>query len=242
MAAPIIGVTTFHSQPPKKPFRYHSVTEAYIQALVKAGAAPVLIPLGLPDDSLKTIRKSIHGILFTGGGDLDPAHYGGENYPKLDNVDPERDRTEIYLVQDAVQAGLPFLGICRGLQTINVALGGSLFLDIKHENPRALKHDCFETSGRDHLSHAIEVVPGSLLNKILNGTDKRVNSGHHQAAKKIGEGLIANALAPDGIVEGCELPDHPFGLAVQWHPEWLTHIPEMLALFQKFVGAAQQTI
>ena len=238
MAAPIIGITTFHSQPPNRPFRYHSVTEAYVQALVKAGAVPVLIPLGLPTDSLQRIRQSIDGILFTGGGDLDPTLYGGGNHPSMYNIDPERDRTEIFLVRDAVESGLPFLGICRGLQTINVALGGTLYLDIKHENPLALKHDCFEIASRDYLIHPITIEAGSLLSRILNGSAPRVNSGHHQATNKIGEGLVANAYAPDGIIEGCELPGHPFGLAVQWHPEWLTHHPEHLALFESFVAAA----
>jgi putative glutamine amidotransferase len=156
------------------------------------------------------------------------------------NVDPERDRTEIFLVRDAVQAGLPFFGICRGLQTINVALGGSLFLDIKYENPQALKHDCFEVASRDYLVHPISIKHGSLLSQIINGSAPRVNSGHHQAANKVGEGLIPTAFAPDGIIEGCELADHPFGLAVQWHPEWLIHLPDHLALFQAFVDAAQR--
>lgn len=241
MAAPIVGVTTFHSQPHHRPFRYHSVTEAYVQALVKAGAAPVLIPLGLPDQALKRIQSSVQGILFTGGGDLDPANYGRENHPKVGNVDPERDRTELTLARDTIRAGLPFFGICRGLQIINVALGGSLFTDIKHNNPLALKHDCFKIMPREHLAHPIDIAPGSLLGDILNGTEKRVNSGHHQAADTLGDGLIATAFAPDGIVEACELQAYPYGLAVQWHPEWLTHLPEMLALFQAFVSAAGQT-
>ncbi len=240
MAAPLIGITTFHSQPPNRPFRYHSVTEAYIQALAKAGGAPILIPLGLPIVILRKISQSVDGILFTGGGDLDPAHYSGENHPSVYNVDPERDRTEIFLVQEAVEAGLPFLGICRGLQTINVALGGSLFVDIKHDNPLALKHNCFDIAARDYLIHPITVAPGSLLSGIMNGSEPGVNSGHHQAANRIGEGLVATAHAPDGIIEACELPRHPYGLAVQWHPEWLTHHPDHLALFESFVAAARQ--
>jgi putative glutamine amidotransferase len=241
MDAPIIGITTFHTTNSANGLRYLSVTETYVQALAMAGALPVMVPLGLPEESLSAIQNLLDGVIFTGGGDLDPACYGETPRLPLDNVDPERDRVEIYLARSAAKHGMPFLGVCRGLQTINVAHGGTLYQDVLAERPGAMKHACFESAPRTHLAHPIEVAPGSLIAQILNGSEPRVNSGHHQGVRELGTGLQATAFAPDGLIEAFELADHPFGLAVQWHPEWLTHLPEMATIFKAFVNAAAKT-
>ncbi len=238
MNAPVIGVTTFHTSNPANGLQYLSVTETYIQALVQAGALPVMVPLGLPEGSLLAIQRILDGLLFTGGGDIDPSWYGESAHPLVDNIDTERDRVEIYLARAAAENGLPFLGVCRGLQTINVAQGGTLYRDILDERPDSIKHAMFESAPRTHLAHPVAVDPDSRLATILDGLEPRVNSGHHQGVRELGAGLQATAFAPDGVIEAFELADHPFGLAVQWHPEWLTHLPEMAALFKAFVEAA----
>ncbi len=239
MRSPTIGLTTLHSRLPGKDFDYLSITEKYVTALVQAGAIPVLVPLALPETYLDELLNRLDGIIFTGGGDIQPQRFGGRDHPLLENVDPERDRVELHLARRAADTHTPFLGICRGLQTVNVALGGSLHGDIQTELPGSLRHAMFERGPRDRLVHPVRIEEGSQLASILEQPIVQVNSGHHQAAKEVPEVLTVTAYAPDGVIEAFELQDHPFGLAVQWHPEWLTHIPEMLSLFKALVAAAQ---
>ena len=238
MTTPLIGVTTFHTLPPSKKYQYISVTESYIRALVRVGAVPVPIPLQLPENMLDNLIQRLDGILFTGGGDLAPERYNAAEHPTLDDVDPERDRVELYVAGRAIETRLPFLGICRGLQTINVARGGTLYVDIQDERPGSLRHDQFETASRTHLAHAVQVSEESLLSGITNEPIFGANSGHHQAIRELGDGLQATAFAEDGVIEAIELSSHPFGLAVQWHPEWLTHIPHHNAIIESFVRAS----
>jgi putative glutamine amidotransferase len=237
MSVPVIGVSTSRNAT-QVGFSTLYTAEAYVQALVQAGACPLLIPNGLPDDLLRACFSRLDGLLLTGGGDIDPVYYGAENHPKVTNVDPDRDRVELYLLGQAVQQGAPFLGICRGFQVVNVALGGALYADIAAQRPNALKHDFFEDWPRDHLAHEVQLRAGSRLAKILGEPVLWVNSLHHQGALDLAPGLQATAFAPDGLVEAVELPKHSFGLAVQWHPEWLTAYPPMRALFRAFVEAA----
>ena len=241
MTPPLIGITTYRTTNPSgNPIL--ALGENYAQAIAQAGGIPILIPLGLSDTELAPMAARLDGILFSGGGDIDPDRYGMVSNPKVKSVDPDRDRVEIYLVRTAVSGGLPFLGICRGLQVINVALGGTLYTHIVDQHPQALKHDYYPDWPRDHLPHSVRVDPASRLWAILGTADPDVNSLHHQGVRDLAPGLQASAYAPDELVEGFELPDHPFGLAVQWHPEWLTanastQVP-MRALFRAFVEAA----
>lgn len=238
MAKPLIGVTTFHTYAPTRKYQYISVTESYVRALANAGAVPVLIPLQLPEELIDDLISRLDGILFTGGGDLEPRHYNGGNHPLLENVDPERDRVELYIANRVFAKELPFLGICRGLQTINVARAGSLYVDIQSELPGALKHDMFDDKPREFLAHPVQISEDSLLSEITGEPIFGANTGHHQAIRELGDGLVATAHAEDGVIEAIELPDHPFGLAVQWHPEWLTHLPQHRAIFHSFIRAA----
>lgn len=210
-----------------------------MQALIRAGACPVLIPLGLTDESLDDLLKQMGGILFTGGGDIAPAHYGAESHPKIYGVDAERDRLEFYLLKEAVAKKMPFLGICRGFQVVNVGLGGTLYADVADQKPHALKHDYFPDWPREHLAHAVTVREDSRLSEILGASSLEVNSLHHQGADRLAPGVQATAYAEDGLVEAIELPGHPFGLAVQWHSENLTTHAPMRALFRAFVEAAR---
>jgi putative glutamine amidotransferase len=240
MAGPLIGVT------PSRNARADggsgagdlSVPEAYLQALIEAGACPVVLPLGIAAQSVLELADRLDGILFSGGGDVDPARYADESGAPVHGVDADRDRVEIELLEAAVQRGLPFLGICRGIQVINVALGGSLYADIPSQLPGALKHDCYPDWPRDHLAHEVQIERGSRLARILDTPRPAVNSLHHQAVRQLAPGLRPLGHSPDGLVEAIELPNHPFGVAVQWHPELLTAFAPMRSLFLAFVEAA----
>jgi putative glutamine amidotransferase len=237
MANPLIGITTYREQH-KDGFPIIAITEAYVQAVSQAGGLPVLIPLGLPEHQLKDLLNRVDGVIFSGGGDIDPARYGGENHPKISSVDPDRDRVELQLVKDVVLRRTPFLGICRGLQTINVALGGSLYTYLPDQLPGEIHPPYDGSKPRDILAHGVEIKLGTHLIEILEKSTVEVNSLHHQGIKQLAPGFIASAFAPDGLIEGAELTDYRFGISVQWHPEWLRTYAPMRAIFREFVEAA----
>jgi putative glutamine amidotransferase len=234
MSLPFIGVTTWRTYS-KSGYAWISVSEAYLQAISQAGACPVSIPLGLPEEILADLLARLDGVLFTGGGDLNPHTYGEEWHPDLKEVDDDRDRMELYLLHRVLESRIPFLGICRGIQVINVGLGGSLYADIASQHPGAIKHDFHSYWPRDYLAHEVQIQAGSQLARILGKTRVQVNSLHHQGIRRLAPGLLATAQAPDGLIEGIELSDHAFGLAVQWHPECLTDFEPMRKLFGAFV-------
>ncbi|MGH2521743.1 MAG: gamma-glutamyl-gamma-aminobutyrate hydrolase family protein, partial [Anaerolineales bacterium] len=204
-----------------------------------AGGIPLMIPLTLDEGDLLEVYQRLDGLLVPGGGDIDPLRYGAERHTKTDDVDPNRDRIEISLTQQALHGGKPFFGICRGAQVFNVALGGTLYQDIPSDFAEPLGHLYIPPEfPRDHLAHEVQVAEESLLARCLGSPIVRVNSRHHQAVKDLAPGLEVVARASDGIVEAIELPGHPFALGVQWHPENITAQPEMLHLFVQFIQAA----
>ncbi len=237
MALPLIGVTTY-SDKNKAGYPIAALLQAYVDALVQAGAAPVLIPNGLPSETREALFARLDGILFTGGGDISLDYFEGEAHPSIDGVNRQRDELELSLVRTAVEQEKPFLGICRGFQVVNVALGGTLFTHIPDQKPGSLKHDYYPKYPRNHLAHPVKVEAESRLAAILGETELKVNSLHHQGAKLVPDSLNPVAYAPDGLVEAVELPGHPFAMAVQWHPEWLTDQPATRRLFRAFVEAA----
>lgn len=239
MAYPVIGVTTM-GRKTQFGMKISSTAEAYVQALVQAGACPILIPNHLPAEALDTLLPRLDGVVFTGGGDIKTSYYQADDHPKVYGVEPDRDRVELELLTRAVKDGLPFLGICRGLQLVNVGLGGTLFADIADQVPGADKHDYYPDWARDHLAHPVDVDSGTGLAGIIGGGQVGVNSLHHQSVDKVAPGLLVTAKAPDGVVEAVELLDHPFGVAVQWHPEWLTSYSRMRALFAAFADASRK--
>jgi len=241
LLAPIIGLTTFRAL---SPYGYQtlSLTEAYVQALDQAGACPVLIPLGLGESALSGLVKRLDGVLFTGGGDVHPERYGSVTHPKVSYVDEDRDRVEIQLLHEVISKELPVMGICRGLQLINVALGGSLYEDIQDQHPEAVKHDYFPGYPRNYLAHPVQVEAGSRIAQILGSASIQVNSLHHQGIRRLASGVKATAVAPDDVIEALELDGYPFGLAVQWHPEWLGEHLAMRSLFAAFVEAAKSEV
>ncbi len=236
MSKPIIGVTAFRTDSGRG-YPYLSVTEAYANAVQAAGAVPLLIPLGLDADDLQDVRKILDGILFTGGGDIDPAIYNGEPHLTVHEIDHDRDALELQLARDVAEHGTPFLGICRGLQVLNVALGGTLYTHIMDQLPGSIKHDYWATHPRLFLAHPVRVEEGTPLAGIAGEPIIQVNSLHHQGVRDLAPGLTPMAYAPDGLIEAFELDAHPFGLAVQWHPEWLSQ-PHAPRLFEAFVRAA----
>ena len=240
MPAPLIGLTTRNIENPQYGFPLISSPKSYTQALIQAGALPILIPLNLPASQYTALLERLDGIIFTGGGDMNPDHYGGEGHPKVGNVDEERDQAELGLFETIRQTKLPFLGICRGFQVINVAMGGTLYEHITDQHPGALTHDCFPENPTDYLAHPVSIAAGSPLAQILGETEVQVNSLHHQGVRTLAPELEPLAWAPDGLLEAYQLPDHPlFGLAVQWHPEWLPEHKNHQAIFSTFIQAAQ---
>jgi putative glutamine amidotransferase len=236
MRAPIIGLTTFDDEQNERP--YAMLQTHYVRAVVAAGGVPVLIPNQLPEEMWMELYASLNGILFTGGGDIRTELFNGTPHPKVNEVDDERDSLELPLLRVAVEDGKPFLGICRGLQVTNVALGGTLYTHIADQHPDAQRHDWYPNIPRNYLAHPVRVDEGSRIAGILGEPVLQVNSLHHQGIKDLAPALKAVAYAPDGIIEAVELPDHPYGFAVQWHPEWLTDQESMQRLFKSFVDAA----
>lgn len=238
MPVPLIGLTTRHTSHPTHGWPMLSTPKSYTQALARANALPVLIPLNTPAERLPDLLARLDGIIFTGGGDIETSRFNGQPHEKVYGVDPERDELEMTLIEQVIAAGMPFLGICRGFQVINVALGGTLYTHIYDQLPGALQHSCFPEYPPDHPAHPIEIKPGSLLSNLFDSTHAEVNSLHHQGLKTLAPGLEVLATAPDGLVEAFCLPSHPFGLAVQWHPEWMPDAPEMQAIFRRFTAQA----
>ena len=197
----------------------------YVQAIEAAGAEAVELPAGTPS------LPDLDGLLLPGGLDVDPAFYGEEKGDKVGPVDRELDETELRLFREARERDLPVLGICRGQQVINVAMGGSLVQHLDDHDVRDF--------GRSHLAHAIEVDPASELGRIAGARRLRVNSFHHQAVDRVAPGLHPTAKGEDGTVEGVESDDGLI-VAVQCHPEELTSdLPWARQLFERFVARAQ---
>jgi len=235
---PIIGITTNHSS---NTYGQTTIllTQAYVKAILQAGGVPVLIPSLIANDGWDALYPRLDGILFTGGGDISLDLFKGDPHPRIDDVDPERDTVELNLLHAAVADGKPFLGICRGCQLVNVGLGGTLYTHILDQLPNALDHS-YPGNMRTVLVHEVMIDEGTRTADVLGEPIVKVNSHHHQGLKDIAPALRVAGHSPDGLVEAIELPDHPFGLAVQWHPEWLTDQQPTRNLFRRFVEAARK--
>jgi len=237
MTNPVIGVTTSYGKNKHgNPTIY--LLRAYVEALIESGGAPVLIPSDLTGAGLQAIYDRLDGLLFTGGGDIALEYFQGEPNSHVDEVELDRDRTEFGLLQASISSGKPFLGICRGLQVINVGMGGTLYSHIHDQLPGAIEHDFSPGHPRSYLAHSVVLEPATRLAGILGENAVSVNSLHHQGVKEMAPGLKAAGFAPDGLLEALELPDHPYGLAVQWHPEWLRDQVATQRLFRSFIEAA----
>ncbi len=234
---PIIGITTYHNKVNDLP--YVMLVHAYVEAVMAAGGIPVLIPSLLADGDWHALYDRLDGLLLSGGGDIEPDYFGGDAHPRIDGVDLQRDRVELSLVRLAVEDGKPFLGICRGIQVVNVSLGGTLYTHIPDQLRNAIDHT-YPGNMRTTLVHEVVIEQDTRLSGILGELRIQVNSLHHQGLKGIAPGLRVSGYAPDALVEAVEIPDHPFGIGVQWHPEWLTGQQATRNLFKAFVDAAEK--
>jgi putative glutamine amidotransferase len=216
----------------------YMISQDYCKALIQAGAIPVFLP-PVGDDLIADMVDQLDGILFTGGVDIHPQEYGEQPHPLLGDLDLERDRFEMALFKHVWEnTDMPVMGVCRGLQLLNVGLGGTLWQDLPSQRPSHVHH-----SQRDHRYKAVhpakvepDSVIGGLLPKVI-----AVNSLHHQGIKDLAPGLRGSVVSPDGLVEGVEAIDHPCRFAVQWHPEnmFQAAYPEFLNLFKHLVENAQ---
>ncbi len=219
-----------------------AVPQSYLEALEASGAAPLLVPITGRESTLRALYRQIDALLLAGGADLDPARYGEQPHPALDRVDSRRDWVELTLTGWALADDMPLLGICRGIQTLNVACGGSLWQDISAQVPACVRHRSRPGEPYNRLSHTVQVEPGSRLARILGDPELEVNSLHHQGIRDVGAGLRVTARAPDGLVEGLERDGDGWVVAVQWHPEWLLEDePRMKRLFEAFVQASSKS-
>jgi putative glutamine amidotransferase len=243
---PLIGVTTsevreaerIQQTPESEPkVREMVLGLTYLRALEAVGALPMVVP-PLPDEAIGPLLDRLDGICLSGGPDLDPQSYGANPHTELGPTEPDLDRFELGMARGADAREMPILAICRGTQALNVARGGSLIQhlpEISEEIPHRQKNPGNETS------HPIEIEPGSRLAMALGDDEVEiaaeldVNSFHHQAIERLGEGLKITARAPDGTIEGIEDPSRPFVIGVQWHAETLVHRPYEAALFRNFV-------
>ncbi|MDX9850592.1 MAG: gamma-glutamyl-gamma-aminobutyrate hydrolase family protein [Anaerolineaceae bacterium] len=236
---PIIGITSGkeHSDTGLQKI---CLIDQYVHAILESGGLPFIIPPDISPQSVDAIMDHVDGILITGGGDIETKRFNGQDHPRVYGVDTNRDNLEIAIVNAAVSNPKPILGICRGVQIMNVALGGDLFTDIEDQKKDALKHDWFPGYPRDRISHAVEIRSGSLLNKIFDISSVEVNSLHHQAIRNLSTALTATAFAPDGLIEAVEIGSHPFFVGVQWHPEWLFSSETTQKLFKTFINATME--
>lgn len=240
---PLIGCTAYRKTADQNPpIELYGAATVYTEAVRRAGGIPLLIPLGLNEAELAQIIERVDGLMLPGGGDIEPALYQGAMDTTMWGIDRERDRTELYLTRQVVSHKKPILAICRGIQVLNVALGGSLWGDVASQMPKAIRHDYFRTYPRNRLSHTVEINDDSLLAGCLGQKQVWVNSLHHQGIRELGQGLRITALAPDGLIEGVEVAGHPFAVGIQWHPECLVDDdPAMLSLFKGLVAASRQS-
>jgi putative glutamine amidotransferase len=208
------------------------VFTTYVDALRRAGAIPVLIP-PQPENAADVV-DGLDGLLLAGGEDCDPAAYGEQRHPTVEvTMDPRRQANDLALAKRAREKGLPTLGICLGVQVMNVAAGGTLIQHIESDIDHA-------SEPSDRHRHEVSIDGGTYLSTILGEREFNVNSSHHQAIRDLGGGLRVTAHAPDGIVEGLEDPRHPFYVGVQWHPEDMGGERSASAIFGAFVEAARK--
>lgn len=235
MKKPIIGITTFEED--LKGF--HTVNSNYVDAVFAAGGIPVNIPIIKDEKDYDAYANIIDGIVFTGGLDVSPLRYNENPLKEINLITSKRDDYEFGLFKTVYEKRIPILGICRGGQLMNVALGGSLYQDINRQVPDALGHSPKSMSS-DEFFHSINIKEGSKLYDIFGKDKIYVNSFHHQSIKELGNNLKVVALAEDGIIEAIEATDDRFMIGVQFHPEGLAkRYPEYLKIFEKLILAAK---
>lgn len=229
---PVIGITADVEISEK-----HFLNSEYVRAVIRAGGLPMIIPVGIEKD-VDQLIGILDGLLLSGGTDINPMLFNEEPHAYLGEVSPSRDSIELELVRQMLKTGKPILGICRGLQILNVAVGGSVYQDLHKQNEGPiLQH--LQKAPNTHPSHYVEVEKGSLLESLAGGERIQVNSYHHQSLKVVPPVFKVTGMANDGIIEAIESTNQQFILGVQWHPELLSVKGDAVSLriFEEFIGA-----
>lgn len=238
--APLIGITPDVAATGDNAEPLIVLQERYARAIQQAGAVPLVLPIASSAPAtLRRVVESLDGVVVSGGNfDIHPKYYGEQPIKKLGHVRKERTEFELELISLALKYDMPVLGICGGAQAINVALGGSLYQDIQSQVAGAAEHE--RGALKERGGHAVEIIAGTKLRRIVGRESLEVNTTHHQSVKKLGKGLIVNAAAADRVIEGLESQGHAFVLGVQWHPEFLVHRDnEQRKIFSAFVAACK---
>ncbi len=237
MKKPVIGISgsiTILENGRFPGYRRTYVNEDYVKSVILAGGVPLLLPLTNDPEIIKGYCDLIDGLVLSGGHDVSPLAYGEQPLQKLGHTLPERDVFDKMLIENAFEKELPILGICRGLQILNVTLGGTLYQDLDYIPDCNIKHDQFHDPSLP--THEIAISEGSMLHKIMNDTRIKTNSFHHLAIKNLAEGLVVSARSDDGIIEAVEHEDYEFVIGVQWHPEMMAATDDkMNGLFESLI-------
>jgi putative glutamine amidotransferase len=242
-AAPVIGITADlrdldSANPKDEPALF--LPRRYCRAVEEAGGVPLILPYSHSPSSIRRLVETVDGFVISGGNfDIHPSYYGEQPLNGLGEIKRERTDFELKLLGLALKADMPILGICGGAQAINVALGGSLYQDIAIQVPNAGEH---QQSGRKETGgHPVKIHRGTELERILQRRTIEANTTHHQAVKALGQGLVVNATADDGLIEGIESQAHTFALGVQWHPEVLApHDSAHGRIFAAFISICRR--
>jgi len=243
----LIGITPDFDPGEKIPVRAPGegtlfLKDRYVRALAELGAVPLILPIVAKPRLIEGMLERLDGLVLSGGGfDIHPRYYGEEPIAELSVIKENRTEFEFALLRRALRQGLPVLGICGGMQAINVVFGGSLFQDLTTQRPESLPHQ--QETPRTRPCHSVTVAAGTLLARALAGKNREhvleVNSTHHQAVKELGRGLVVNARSEDGLIEALASEKHVFVLGVQWHPEVMApEHPEQVRIFRSFLAAA----
>jgi len=236
MKKPLIGLTPSHDTKNDDVI----MRPTYLGAIKAAGAIPVVLPLEASEEDLQQLVDTLDGFLFTGGPDVHPFLFGEETHINCGEVDVKRDSLEMALLPLVMKAKKPILGICRGIQSINIGLGGTIYQDIPSQFTREYPLVHRQPFYYDIPSHKVSITPGTRMADICKEPVIQVNSMHHQAVKNLAVGCVACAVASDGLIEAMEMPDYPYLVAVQWHPEYLWPKNQAAAnLFKSFVEACR---
>jgi putative glutamine amidotransferase len=214
-----------------------ALRSTYVDAVIAAGGLPVLIPPVLAEDRIPEYCDLVDAFLFVGGPDINPRRYGQDPHALWNPINPRREQFDFLLMDAALKTGKPVLAVCLGMQQLSVSRGGTMVQDIPSHVGNSVDHR--PKLGGNAIAHEVAIVPGTRLHRLLGVETLAVNSLHHQACLVPGRGLVVAARAPDGVIEAVELPDHPFAIGVQWHPEYLTDAAPHLNLFRGLVNEAR---
>ena len=231
---PIIGISSNLNE------HVLTVSTDYIQAITNFGGVPLIIP-NIQGDAIDSIVELLDGLLLTGGGDIDPTLFNEEPHQNLGSIIPERDAFEIAIIKKMMALNKPILGICRGMQILNITIGGDMYQDIYTQSQNNLLQHTQQAS-RTHATHFVQVTEGSMLSEIVQVDKFKVNSFHHQAIRKIPKDYKACAFASDGIIEAFESNIHSFVMGLQWHPEslLLKNDEASIAIFKAFILSCEK--